>query len=126
MNSEGISQEFREIQAEAQDSDPNIRGMAAIEFGSFAGEHPEYKDRIVSILENMLNDPDADVRKSAQTSLAQLQGKEIFVPGQQVIGFGYVPEEYRQPEVDQKQMILSCVCCIAMIIALSLMFIYLF
>ena len=56
MNSEELSQEFREIQAEAQDEDPNIRGMAAIELGSFAGEHPEYRDRIISILQNMLND----------------------------------------------------------------------
>jgi hypothetical protein len=127
MSSEGISGEFRELQSEIRDSDPIVRGMAAIELGSFAIDHPEYKDRIIVMLEDaVLHDSNEDVRQSAQNSLAQLRGeKEFVVPGQ-VIGFGYLPEEHRQPEVDQKQMIISCVCCIIMIVTISLMMIYFF
>ena len=117
-------EEFQEIQLEMTDPDPNIRGMAVIELGSFAGDYPNYKDRCVSLLQKALNDPDADVRNSAQKSLGQIEGKQLIDPGKQIIGFGYIPDEYREkrPEVDQKQMILSCVCCIVMIVTIILIF----
>ncbi len=127
MNHSNVKNEFQELQNEIRDEDPIVRGMAAVDLGAFALEHPDYKDQIVSLLEQLLDDPDSDVRSSAKASLDQIHGKQpILDQGKQIIAFGYVPEEYRQPEVDQKQMILSCVCCIIMIVAFILMFIYLF
>ncbi|MHA1267635.1 MAG: HEAT repeat domain-containing protein [Candidatus Helarchaeota archaeon] len=117
-------EEFQEIQREASDEDPTIRGMAAIDLGSFAIEHSEYKGQCISILEHLLNDTDADVRRSAQKSLELIEGKTLIEPGKKVIGFGYVPEVYQEerPEIDKRQAILSCVCCIMMIIVIILFF----
>ncbi len=117
-------EEFQEIQKEITDPDPNIRGMAAVELGSFAGDNPVYKDRSIILLQKALNDPDADVRTSAKKSLEILEGKRVVDLGKQVIGFGYIPDEYREerPEVDQKQMILSCICCIVMIVVVIFLF----
>ncbi|MFX1295812.1 MAG: hypothetical protein ACFFD2_13290 [Promethearchaeota archaeon] len=126
MNSKEISEEFQELLKEIHDPDSIVRGMAAIDLGSFASDHIEYKDRTILILQDIiLNDLDDDVRKSAQNSILQLQGKTIE-SSHQVIGFGYVPQEYQKPEVNQKQMIISCVCCIFMIVIFSCIFIFLF
>jgi hypothetical protein len=122
-----IEAEFQELRDEITDEDAVVRGMAAVDFGTFALDHPEYKDRVIVLLERALNDPDNDVRTSAQQSLDQIAGKTTLLePGRKVIGFGYLPENYQQPEVDQKQMILSCVCCIILIVSIVLMFIFLF
>ena len=119
--------EFQELRTEITDEDPVVRGIAAIDFGTFALDHPEYEDRVITLLERALNDPDSDVRTSAQHSLDQIAGKTTIVePGRKIIGFGYMPDEYQRPEVDQKQMILSCVCCIVLIVAMILMFVFLF
>ncbi|MHA1131941.1 MAG: HEAT repeat domain-containing protein [Candidatus Helarchaeota archaeon] len=122
-----VESEFRELQDGIVDEDPIVRGMAAIDFSTFALEHPDYKDRTISLLQRALNDPDEDVRINAQQSLNQIEGKKTLLePGKQIIGFGYVPEQYRQTEVDTKQMVLSCVCCIILIVVMILMFIYIF
>ncbi len=120
----GGSEEFEELKNEILDEDPIVRGMAAVDLGPFASEHPEYQEEIISILEKALNDPDADVQNSAKTSLAMIEGKPIIEQSdKQIISFGYVPQEYRQPEVNQKQMAISCICCIVLIVVISLIFI---
>jgi len=56
-----------------------------------------------------------------------VSGKKIIEveEGKQVIAFGYLPEEYQRPEVSSKQSLISCVCCIAIVIILSITLIYL-
>lgn len=117
-------QEFQELQKECKDTDATIRGVAAVDLGSFATEYPAYKERCVMLLQGLLHDTDADVRDSAKSSLDVIEGKEVIVPGQRIIGFGYIPEEYReaQPEVNKRQMIISCVCCIMLIVMFFLLF----
>jgi hypothetical protein len=121
-------EEFREMQTEITDEDPIVRGMAAVDLGSFACEHPEYKDQAIALLEKSVNDPDEDVRTSATRSLEMIAGKKMIEAeeGKQIIGFGYLPEEYQRPETGSKQSLMSCVCCIALILILSISLIYLF
>ncbi len=117
-------EEFQTIRKEIADEDPIVRGIAAVDLGSFASDHPEYKDRSISILLKMLDDPDADVRTSAKKSLDMLEGKPMLEPRREVIAFGFLPEEYREkrPEIDRKQMIISCICCITLILVMIFLF----
>ncbi|NVM54464.1 MAG: hypothetical protein HWN66_12240 [Candidatus Helarchaeota archaeon] len=119
-------EEFQRIQKELMDEDPIVRGMAAVDLADFASEHPEYKDRSILLLQKAMNDPDYDVVFSAKKSLDLIEGKQVMEPGKRVIGFGYIPEEYREerPEINQKQMILSCVCCIAVIVTIIILMVY--
>jgi len=118
--------EFREIQKELTDEDPIVRGLAAVDLGSFASEHPEYKDQAIVLLEKCLNDPDEDTRVSAKKSIDMIQGKKIIEAeeGKQVIAFGYLPEEYQRPQVNSKQSLLSCVCCIVLIVSIIVIFLF--
>lgn len=114
-------EEFREMQKEISDEDPVVRGLAAVDLGSFAIEHPEFKDQALVLLEKCLNDPDEDARMSAKKSIDMIQGKKIIEAepeGKQVIAFGYLPEEYRPPEAASKQSLLSCVCCLILIVTI--------
>ncbi|NVM30398.1 MAG: HEAT repeat domain-containing protein [Candidatus Helarchaeota archaeon] len=121
-------EEFREMQEELTDEDPNMRGMAAVDLGAFAIEHPRFKERCVVLLQRALNDLDPDVRSSAQKSLQEIEGKPIVESGGQIIAFGYMPKEHQEerPEIDQKQMIISCICCITLIVTVVMMFILYF
>ncbi|HUX99746.1 MAG TPA: hypothetical protein VMV49_09350 [Candidatus Deferrimicrobium sp.] len=115
--------EFQELREEITGTDPIVRGVAAVDLGSFALDYPIYQTQIIRLLEQALNDPDADVRDSAKKSLDLIAGKEVVEPTKQVIGFGYLPQEYQEkPEVNQKQIILNCVCCIVMIVTIVLVF----
>jgi hypothetical protein len=125
MESSSPEQEFREMQKEISDEDAVVRGLAAVDLGSFAVEHPEFKDRALALLEKCLNDPDEDTRISAKKSIDMIQGEKIIeaeTEGKQVIAFGYLPEEYRPPEASSKQSLLSCVCCIILMITLMVIF----
>lgn len=122
-------EEFQVIQKEITDEDPVVRGIAAVDLGSFGTEHPEYKDQAIALLEKCLNDPDDDVRTSAQTSLDLVSGKQILEAeegGKQVIAFGYLPEEYQHAEAPSKQSWVSCICCIVMLVILIITMVYLF
>lgn len=121
MEPSSPEQEFREMQQEISDPDPVVRGLAAVDLGSFAVEHPEYKDRALTLLEKCLNDPDEDTRTSAKKSIDMIQGKKIIEAeeGKHLIAFGYLPEEYQQrPEANTKQTLLSCICCAVLIITI--------
>jgi hypothetical protein len=127
MEPSGPEEEFREIQQEISNEDPVVRGLAAVDLGSFATEHQEFKERALAILEKCLNDPDEDMRMNAQKSIDMIQGKKIIEAdeGKQIISFGYLPEEYQQrPEVNTKQSLLSCVCCIVLIISIVVIFFF--
>jgi len=128
MEPQTPEEEFREIQKEITDQDPVVRGIAVVDLGSLGSEHLEYKDQAIALLEKCLNDPDADVRISAQNSLDLINGKKIIEAeeGKQIIAFGYLPQEYQRPEAGSKQSLISCVCCIVIIIVLSVSLIYLF
>jgi hypothetical protein len=117
MEPSSPEEEFRRIQKEISDEDPVVRGIAAVDLGSLATENPEFKDQALALLEKCLNDPDEDMRMSAQNSIDMIQGKKIVEAeeGKQVISFGYLPEEYRTPEAGSKQSLLSCVCCMILI-----------
>ncbi|MDD1778042.1 MAG: hypothetical protein LUQ65_07710 [Candidatus Helarchaeota archaeon] len=122
MEPSSPEEEFREMQKEIADEDPVVRGLAAVDLGSFAMEHPEFKDQALILLEKCLNDPDPDTQLSAKKSIDMIQGKQIIeaeTEGKQVISFGYLPEEYRQPQANTKQSMLSCVCCIILMIVIT-------
>ena len=123
--SSDVEADFQDLRKELTDPDPIVRGVAAVDLGSFALEYPEYKEQVIFILEKALNDPDPEVRDSVQKSLDQIAGKEFIDPGKQVIGFGYLPDEYRQqqPEMNTKTLILNCVCCIILITTVVLIFV---
>ena len=126
MEPSNPEQEFSEIQKEISDEDPVVRGLATVDLGSLATDHPEFKDRALILLEKCLNDPDPDTRISAQKSIDMIQGKKIIeaetTEGKQVIAFGYLPEQYRPPEASSKQSLLSCVCCMILIITIIVTF----
>ena len=119
MEPSSPEEEFRDMQKEISDEDPVVRGLAAVDLGSFAMEHPEFKDQVLVLLEKCLNDSDDDARMSAKKSIDMIQGKKIIeaeTEGKQVIAFGYLPEEYRPPQSASKQSMLSCVCCLILMV----------
>ncbi len=122
MTSPENEAEFHDLKIRLRDKDSIIRGCAAVDLGLLALEDPIFKEQIITLLQTALNDPDKDVRESAHNSLQQIEGKQLLEPGKQIIGFGYLPEEYRQQEVNPKQQIISCVCCVVLILVIVFLF----
>jgi len=73
-----IEGQRQKLQKETRHLDPIIRGVTALYLYPFACTHPEVKNRIISILQVALNDPDADVRATAALSLELIEQKPEF------------------------------------------------
>jgi len=73
-----IEGQLQKLQKETRHLDPIIRGVTALYLYPFACTHPKVKNRIVSILQVALNDPDTDVRATAALSLELIEQKPEF------------------------------------------------
>jgi len=73
-----IKGQLQKLKKETRHLDPIIRGVTALYLYPFACTHPEVKNRVISILQVALNDPDADVRATAALSLELIEQKPEF------------------------------------------------
>ncbi len=136
MSSMEILERFNDASIESIDVSPKVRKRAINDFLVLFYDAPELKISIISKLEQLTGDADANVANYAKRILGRVQDAQRYQPSYHATPNSTGSEYPRastgttrgtaQPPRESKNVIANIVCCIIMIVVYFIMYYFVF